>query len=94
MEQALIRRLKDGTLADYRRSAKANGRSLEAELRDVIERNRPSGRDIEALAALSQRLRAMTPPSARGDSTPYIRWSRDTNGGDWGEPFDPDASRP
>ena len=41
MEQAIIRRLKDGTLAPYRELAKAKGRSLEAELRDLIERNTP-----------------------------------------------------
>lgn len=29
MEQAIIRRLKDGTLAPYREAAKAKGRSLE-----------------------------------------------------------------
>jgi antitoxin FitA len=44
MEQALIRKLKPGTLAAYREVAKAHGRSLEAELRDVIERNRPKVR--------------------------------------------------
>jgi plasmid stability protein len=41
MEQALIRKLKPGTLGAYRAVAKAHGRSLEAELRDVIERNCP-----------------------------------------------------
>ena len=41
MAQALIRKIKDETLEDYRSAAKAGGRSLEAELREVIERNRP-----------------------------------------------------
>jgi plasmid stability protein len=79
MEQVVIRRLKDGTLADYRRAAEANGRSLEAELRDVLERNRPLARkDSVRLLALSERLKAMTlDPSS--DSTPYIRWLRDSN---------------
>ncbi len=81
MEQVLIRRLKDGTLADYRRAAEAHGRSLEAELRDVIERNRPAvKKDTARLLALSDRLRAMTLKPG-GDSTAYIRWLRDTNMG-------------
>ena len=95
MEQVLIRRLKDGTLADYRRAAEAHGRSLEAELREVIERNRPAAKkDTARLLALSDQLRAMTLKPG-GDSTPYIRWLRDTNmGRDPGsKPFDEDAGR-
>ena len=38
MGQVLIRKLAEDTLADYRAAAKASGRSLEAELRDLIER--------------------------------------------------------
>ena len=41
MAQALVRKINDDTLEDYRSAAKAKGRSLEAELREVIERNRP-----------------------------------------------------
>lgn len=41
MAQALIRKIKDDTLEDYRAHARSQGRSLEAELRDLIERNRP-----------------------------------------------------
>jgi len=83
MAQALIRKIKDETLADYRAAAAAKGRSLEAELRDLIENNRPMPKkDSEALGALSRRLREGTPASAaRVDSTPFIRWSRDTNCG-------------
>jgi plasmid stability protein len=83
MAQALIRKIKDETLADYRSAAAAKGRSLEAELRDLIESNRPMRvKDSEALAALSRRLRKGTPASAaREDSTAFIRWSRDTNNG-------------
>jgi plasmid stability protein len=81
MEQVVIRRLKDGTLADYRRAAEANGRSLEAELREVVERHRPPpAKDAARLIALSERLRAATLKPG-GDSTPFIRWSRDTNAG-------------
>jgi antitoxin FitA len=86
MAQALIRKIKDETLADYRSAAVAKGRSLEAELRELIERNRPMPtKDSEALAALSRRLREGTPASAaRVDSAPFIRWSRDTNNGKLG----------
>jgi plasmid stability protein len=77
MAQALIRKLNDDTLAAYRASAKARGRSLEAELRDVIERNRPMrAKDPEALGALALRLRAMTLNSGH-DSTAYLRQLRD-----------------
>ncbi len=83
MAQALIRKLKDETLADYRSAAAARGRSLEAELRDLIESNRPlRKKDSAALLALSERLRANTPAgAARVDSTEYIRWARDTDAG-------------
>lgn len=83
MAQALIRKLKDETLADYRAAAAAKGRSLEAELRELIENNRPlRQKDSAALLALSKRLRANTPVSAAGvDSTEYIRWARDTDDG-------------
>jgi len=86
MAQALIRKIKDETLADYRSAAAAKGRSLEAELRELIESNRPMPKkDSQALAALSRRLREGTPASAaRVDSTSFIRWSRDTNNGKLG----------
>lgn len=38
MEQVLIRNLPDGTKAALRSRAKAHGRSLEAELRAILER--------------------------------------------------------
>src|SRR5437868_5184200 len=81
MEQAIIRKLKDGTLAPYRAVAKAKGTSLEAELREVIERNVPKLRkDPEALLALAKQMQAKTIGPGT-DSTPYIRWMRDTNAG-------------
>lgn len=88
MEQILIRRLKDWTLAEWRQAAQQNGRSLEAELRDLIERERPiRKKSPEALGALSRRLRAMTPPEGpdTSDSTLLIRWDRDTGHGRWVE---------
>ncbi|HEX8584904.1 MAG TPA: hypothetical protein VF680_10880 [Allosphingosinicella sp.] len=86
MEQVVVRRLKDGTLADYRRAAEASGRSLEAELRDVIERNRPVPvKDTAQLLELSKRLCAMTLKPG-GDSTLYIRQMRDAGYGGSGVP--------
>lgn len=82
MAQALIRRLNDETLADYRAIAKAKGRSLEAELRDLIERNRPARKKSAAeLLAMSERACSLTIGGMSSDSMPYIRWVRDTDGG-------------
>ncbi|UVO52250.1 hypothetical protein M0208_17670 [Sphingomonas sp. SUN019] len=79
MGQVLIRNLDDALLTDYRRAAKNNGRSLEAELRAALAQGRPKNRpSVEELAELSQRLWAMTPESAAVvDSTSYIRSMRD-----------------
>ena len=96
MEQAIIRKLKDGTLAPYRAVAKAKGTSLEAELREVIERNVPKQRlDRAALVSLARELQSKTLKPG-GDSTAFLRWSRDTNAGrlPGSEPFkDDDAGR-
>lgn len=84
MEQVVIRRLRDGTLAPYREMARTKGNSLEAELRALIERNRPVAKDSAALLRLSDELLAMTPPdgpSPTSDSTLLIRWDRDTDHG-------------
>jgi antitoxin FitA len=85
MGQALIRNLEDRLLDQYRRAAKANGRSLEAELREALRRAQPqTAARLEELRALSSRLRAMTPHEPpQGDSALIIRWYRDTNGGRW-----------
>lgn len=76
MEQVIIRRLPPGTRADYRAVAKENGRSLEGELRVVIERNRP--RRVLTPAereALSTELCQGQKRSS--DSTPLIRQARE-----------------
>lgn len=85
MEQVVIRRLKPGTLEPYRRIAEAKGRSLEAELRELIETHRPKQpKDCAELLRLSDAALAMTPPDGpreASDSTLLIRWDRDTNHG-------------
>ena len=81
MAQALIRKLNDDTLADYRAVAKAHGRSLEAELRDLIERNRPARKKSAAeLLAMSEQACSLTIGGRSSDSTPYIRRVRDADG--------------
>lgn len=85
MEQAIVRRLRPGTLDLYRAAARRAGRSLEAELRALIEGNAPlPEKDSARLLALSDAALAMTPPDGPGgtsDSTLLIRWDRDTDGG-------------
>nr|WP_255586578.1 hypothetical protein [Hephaestia mangrovi] len=69
----------DAVVADYKQAAAEHGRSLEAELRDVLTNARPKRRLSKAeLIALSERLRAATPlSSAKIDSTDLIRADRD-----------------
>lgn len=85
MGKAVTLKLNDDTLADYSAVAAAEGRSLEADLRDLIERHRPLRRkDPAHLLRLSEELQAMTPEGPDGsDSTLFIRWDRDTNHGKW-----------
>ncbi|MDF0489365.1 hypothetical protein PX554_14605 [Sphingomonas sp. H39-1-10] len=84
MGQVLIRNLDDGLLEDFRRAAKDGGRSLEAELRDALQRSRPARKRLskEELVALSHRMRASTPPGVGSiDSTDIIREARDSGYG-------------
>lgn len=87
MSQVLIRKLGEDTLAAYRAAAKASGRSLEAELRDLIERNRPlRKKSAQELLAMSERACSLTVGGGSSDSTPYIRSVRDTDVGQAGDP--------
>lgn len=85
MEQVVIRRLKDGALEPYRKAAEAKGRSLEAELRELIEVHSPKRpKDCAELLRLSDEALSMTPPEGPvevSDSTLLIRWDRDTDHG-------------
>jgi len=87
MDQALVRKLKPGTLDAYRLAARAKGTSLEAELRELIEANKHApAKDCAALLRLSDEALAMTPPDGPpigSDSTLLIRWDRDTDHGKW-----------
>ena len=73
--------LQPDVLANYESLAAAKGRSLEDELRDVLEKHAPHRRkSSEELLVLARELQAKTLKPG-GDSTPYIRWCRDTNAG-------------
>lgn len=75
MAQALIRKLNDETLEDYRAEAKRNNRSLEAELRELIERNRP--RRTFTPEERERRILEFTQnQKLQPDSTPWIREAR------------------
>lgn len=41
MAQVLIRNIPEDTIGSYRQKAKLNGHSLEQELRDLLENNKP-----------------------------------------------------
>jgi plasmid stability protein len=76
MEQILVRKLSPGTRADYRAVAEVNGRSLEAELRALIERNRPRRRlTPQEREELSRKITAGQKMGT--DSTQIIREARE-----------------
>ena len=66
MGQIVIRNLDDQVIADYREAAVRHNRSLEAELRSVLQQMRPRtplARE-ELLAKLAE-IRAMTPKGVK-----------------------------
>jgi plasmid stability protein len=66
MGQIVIRNLDDDLLADYREAAKRHNRSLEAELRTVLQQMRPKPRlSREELLAKLAKIRAMTPKGVK-----------------------------
>lgn len=79
MGQIVIRNIDDDLLADYREAAKRHNRSLEAELRTVLQQMRPKtplGKD-ELLAKLAE-IRAMTPRGVKQTpSEQLVREDRD-----------------
>lgn len=80
MADTLLRNLDKDLLADYRAEAKASGRSLQAVLHEGLKRGRPRRRMTkDELLALSFELTCDMPETS--DSTPYIRWMRDTDAG-------------
>jgi plasmid stability protein len=78
MGQALIRKLDDDLLDDYREAAKANQRSLEAELREALQRARPlSARKRKAVLERLAALRAAIGETPQTPSEILLREFRD-----------------
>lgn len=78
MGQVLIRNLDDDVIAAYREAAERNQRSLEAELRDVLQKFKPftAARREDALRRLAE-IRAMTPDVPQTPSEILVREMRD-----------------
>jgi plasmid stability protein len=78
MGQALIRKLDEDLLDDYREAAKANQRSLEAELREALHRARPlSARKRKAVLERLAELRAAIGDTPQTPSEVLLREFRD-----------------
>lgn len=78
MAQVLIRNIDEQTVAAYREAARHNQRSLEAELRHVIDSCKPLGEDERAeLRNEFAALRARTLKEPRLASEEVIRELRD-----------------
>jgi plasmid stability protein len=75
MAQVLIRNIPDGVVEAHRARAKAHGRSLEQELRNVIERAAPYA--PEERLAVAEWFQSLTPVGARSDPATLIREDRD-----------------
>ncbi len=76
MASVTIRNLDDEVVAALKRRAKANNRSLEAELRVVLVRA-VRGYDAEEFLALADRIAAMTPKDRpQTDSVELLREDR------------------
>jgi plasmid stability protein len=75
MAQILIRGLSERTVARWKAAAKSNGRSLQAELKEHLERQAPI--DRAAVVAAAERMRDELRGKTGGDSTDLIRELRE-----------------
>ena len=76
MASVTIRNLDDEVVARLKDRAKANKRSLEAELRDILARS-AEVMTREELIAFAKRVAAQTPKVPQTDSAELIREDRD-----------------
>ena len=76
MANVTIRNLDDRVVARLKERAKANNRSLEAELREILTREVGSMTRQERVA-LARRIAAMTPNVPQTDSVELLREDRD-----------------
>jgi plasmid stability protein len=77
MASVTIRNLDDDVVAKLKVRAKANNRSLEAELRQLLS-NAVSSSSPASFLELADRIAAMTPDVSQTDSTRLIREDRDS----------------
>jgi plasmid stability protein len=75
MASVTIRNLDDEVVARLKERAKANNRSLEAELREILTRSTGT-MTREELIALAKRIAAMTPDVPQTDSVELLREDR------------------
>jgi plasmid stability protein len=75
MARVLIRNVADAVLEAHRVRAKSHGRTLEQELRGLIEKSARSTRE-ERLAA-AEKFQRLTPPGRRSDPATLVREDRD-----------------
>jgi plasmid stability protein len=75
MAQILVRNIEDSTFERLKRKASASGKSTEAFVRALIERE--AGKDIGKAVAGLDRLRALTPKRLKDSSADIIRQLRD-----------------
>ena len=76
MANVTIRNLDDAVVERLKERAKANHRSLEAELREILTRSAGS-MTREELIAFAKRIAAKTPDVPQTDSAELIREDRD-----------------
>jgi antitoxin FitA len=74
MAQVLIRNIPDEVIEAHRARAKARGRSLEQELRSLIEGAAPYSPDERVAVAV--RFQNLAPPGARADPVALVREDR------------------
>ncbi|MHC5034679.1 MAG: FitA-like ribbon-helix-helix domain-containing protein [Planctomycetota bacterium] len=75
MAQVLVRDLDDAVVETLKRRAKRHGRSLEAELRVILERS--AGADMLEARRLAERIRAELAGRAQGDSGELVAEDRE-----------------
>ena len=76
MATVTIRNLDDAVVERLKYQAKQNGRSLEAEVRELLKQA-ANRKTPEELLAIADRIAAMTPDVPQTDSTQIIREFRD-----------------
>ena len=76
MATVTIRRLDDDVVRKLKARAKANHRSLEAELRELLSNEARRNEKMRRFRALASRIAGMTPDVPQTDSTLLLREDR------------------